>query len=37
MPPNIEYPVFVEDTVSYRAYLDELIEKHPELFPSEIS
>jgi len=36
MPPDVEYPVFVEDTAKYRAYLDELIEKHPELFPAEI-
>jgi hypothetical protein len=32
-----EYPTFVEDTVRYRAYLDQLIEKQPELFPAEIN
>lgn len=37
MPPDIEYGVFVEDTAGYRVYLDGLIEKHPELFPAEIS
>ena len=36
MPPDVEYAVFVEDTLRYRAYLDGLIEKHPELFPGEI-
>jgi hypothetical protein len=36
MPPDVEYEVFVEDTAGYRAYLDGLIEKHPELLPAEI-
>ena len=37
MPPDVEYEVFVEDTAGYRTYLNELIVKHPELFPAEIS
>jgi hypothetical protein len=37
MPANVEYPAFVEDTARYRAYLDDLIEKQPELFPAEIN
>jgi ribosomal protein S19 len=36
MPPDVEYEVFVEDTLRYRTYLDELIKNHPELFPAEI-
>jgi hypothetical protein len=34
---EVEYATFVEDTAKYRAYLDELIEKQPELFPDEIN
>lgn len=37
MPADKDYITFVEDTAGYRAYLDEMIETHPELFPSEIS
>jgi hypothetical protein len=33
---TLNYESFVEDSAKYRAYLDELIEKHPELFPAEI-
>lgn len=36
MPPDKDYNTFVEDTSSYRNYLDQMIEKYPELFPSEI-
>ncbi len=36
MLPEVEYPTFVEDTVRYRAYLDQLIEKRPELFPAKL-
>ncbi len=27
----------ISDTVKYRAFLDKLIEKYPELFPQEIT
>jgi hypothetical protein len=37
IPADVEYQDFVEDTARYRTYLDELIQKHPELFPAEIS
>jgi hypothetical protein len=37
MLADVEYPTFVEDTVRYRAYLDQLIEKQPELSPVEIN
>ena len=37
MPEGQDYVTFVEDTAGYRAYLDKMIETHPELFPSEIS
>jgi hypothetical protein len=37
IPDGVEYGALVEDTPAYRAYLDELIEKHPELFPADIS
>lgn len=37
MPAGQDYTTFVEDTAGYRAYLDGMIEAHPELFPSEIS
>ena len=36
MPPDKDYNTFVEDTASYRNYLDQMIEQYPELFPSEI-
>jgi hypothetical protein len=35
--PEVEYKDLVEDTVAYRAYLDRMIEQHPELFPADIS
>lgn len=37
MPLEMDYQTFVEDTVSYRIYLDKLIGERPELFPAEIN
>jgi hypothetical protein len=37
MPLEVDYQTFVEDAVEYRAYLDKMIEEHPELFPAEIN
>ena len=34
---NVEYENLVKDTPVYHAYLDEQIDKHPELFPVEIA
>jgi hypothetical protein len=36
IPANLDYRAFAKDTAVYRAYLDEMIEKHPELFPADI-
>ena len=33
---GVEYEQLVEDTPGYRIYLDEMIAKHPELFPADI-
>ncbi len=37
MLADVEYSTFVEDTARYRACLDQLVEKQPELFPAEIN
>jgi hypothetical protein len=37
LSPEKDYNSLVEDTVSYRQYLDQMIQEHPELFPSDIS
>lgn len=33
---DIDYEELVQDTVAFRAYLDQQIEQHPEVFPSGI-
>ncbi len=33
MGAEVNYEAFVKDTVRYRAYLDQIIGLHPELFP----
>lgn len=37
LPEGVDYDTWIEDSVGYRAYLDEQIAQHPELFPPEIS
>lgn len=36
MTAGIDYEEFVKDTAAFRAYLDQQIESHPELFPAGI-
>lgn len=37
LPEGIDYDPWIEDSAGYRAYLDDQIAKHPELFPPEIN
>jgi hypothetical protein len=36
VPEGVTYDEWIVDSAGYRKYLDEQIEKHPELFPEEI-
>jgi hypothetical protein len=36
LPEGVDYAQWIEDSVGHRAYLDEQIAQHPELFPPEI-
>ncbi len=36
LPEGVDYDEWIEDSAGYRAYLDEQIAQHPELFPPEI-
>lgn len=37
VPQGVDYDLWIEDSVTYRIYLNEQIARHPELFPPEIS
>jgi hypothetical protein len=37
VPAGVAYEDWIKDAVVYRAYLDEQIRQHPELFPPEIT
>lgn len=37
LPDGVDYKTWIEDSKSFRRYLDEQIATHPELFPPEIT